>query len=104
MVVKLQTVEGTPVRIEFPPGMMPLLIAALSVIVAFVGWMSVTVVENQRNLTQHEQRLNYIEETRFTAEDFSYGMRDFVSVREFDAVIQRLDRMEVKLDRALEAR
>ena len=99
--MRLPTKEGAEVHLELPSGFVAGVIGLLGILVSFMSWTAIEVVHNSRTIINHDTRLNYIEESRFTESDFRNQSTSFVSIREYEALSQRLDRIEDKLDRAL---
>ena len=98
MVVKVSTLDGEPLRIEIP-GAVKL---AFPIIVAFFGWMAIQLVDVARENVDQERRIEYIESSRFTPEDARLIMGQFVPRSEIESsVVNRLDRIENKLDEVL---
>lgn len=97
MVVKLRTQEGVPVHLEIPRSVVAAVTALLTALLGLL-WT------NQIMLSNHDSRLETIEATRFTAEDARQLDSSFVTLREYDLLLGRLERIEDKLDRALEER
>jgi len=100
--LKLATREGSSVHVELPGGFIASLLGLLGILVSFISWTAVEVVQNSRTIINHDARLDYIETSRFTQDDFMQQSSNFVHIREFSALSQRLDRIENKLDKVLE--
>lgn len=99
MVVRLQTEEGVPVHVHVPRVLLGLLTTVLGTITLSLGAL---LVSNQQELADHRLRLEYIEATRFTAEDARTLDANFVTQRELALFLDRLQRIEDKVDRLLE--
>lgn len=98
MVLRGQTEDGRPVHLALPNWFIPSVIALFGVGVSFAGWMAVQIVSNQRLLTSHEERIISVERRS----DASVTYREMESITA--SIVQRMDRIETKLDRVLEAR
>lgn len=101
MVMKFSTHEGVPLHVDIPK---PFIAAVLTLTTTIVVGLGGLLVSNQQELADHRLRLEYIESSRFTAEDARALDQEFVTVREFEIFSERLTRIEDKLDRLLEGR
>lgn len=93
--------DGSVIRLRVPGWLVTLAVVAITTCVSVLGWASLAIVENQRALVSHSERLEYIEQTRFSPEQLRREISGFVTQREMDAVVSRLDRIEGKVDRIL---
>lgn len=101
MVLKLQTEEGTPVHVDIPRWLFPSVFGA---VIAGLSAFATAEYQQHQAIRVHEQRIEYIEATRFTSDQAREMLSRFVPREEIQAsVTDRLDRIESKLDRLVES-